>query len=537
MPRWSTPVLAGVAGVASLALVGATGVAVVQYRQAEEAEQRAEAAEARADELSTRVEELEQRIEEGGGPDAPSDGGQGGLGDLGDLGGLLDGLMGGAAGTPGAACLTPEGGGLEGMLGEGDLEGLMEEFLGEDGQGLGDLFGGGDPNAEDGGGSGQQPDPEALVEQVAGEVAELRGLEWSEPPEVEFLDQQAMRQRLQEVLAEDYSAEDADLERRQLVALGAVPRGTDMQQLRQSLYEEQVAGFYDPESGELVVGMPSGEIAPADQVTLAHELNHALTDQALGLPDLADEQYATDEDAALGALALVEGDATLLMSHWTMGSLSLVDQLTMAGDPSMMAAQEQLDALPPYLGAELMFPYMAGMDYVCHQWQDGEWPAVDEEYDAPPQTSAEVLWTDHPGLVGEPAELTAPEGYEEAHATTFGAAPLLWLLEAPGGDAERALADAETRARAWGGGQLGLWTAGDDTAVGLSLLDQGGQTPLCDTVNEWYAAAFPDAEQESPDATTTRFDGAHQDAVLACEGEDVLLGIGPDLETAQQVVP
>lgn len=552
MARWILPFMAGAA---TIAVIGTSAVAVVQHRDAQQAQQRASAAEAEVADLRARVAELEdetdqlqQDLEDAGSEDPFGDlfGGLlgGGAGDLDDLGGLLDGALGGGD-IAGMECIMPGGGAgdlLGGMLGGeggdvGDLDGLLEGLLSGEAGALDDP----DALLEGllGGGGEAEPlpdDPQELVAQVAEEVAELRELSWTTAPEVAFLGDDELRRRLGEVMDEDYPVEDAQLEGRYLAALGAVPADTDMGQLRRQLLEEQVAGFYDPDTGELVVRTPSGVISAADRVVLAHELDHALTDQALGLPELDHERFAQDQDALLAALSVVEGDATLLMNHWALGNLGFGDQMALATDPAIVAAQAAMDDMPAYLGAELVFPYTTGLDHVCDRWQDDGWSSVDAAYANLPTTSATVLWPDHPGAVGAPDELTTPAGYEQAHTTTFGAAHLLWLLEAPGDEPSRAVADADERAQAWGGGQMTVWFDDDDTAVGLALLDRGTATDsLCDTVTGWYAAAFPDSEPQQAEGATT-FDDDRQAAVIACPGDQVRVGIAPELDVAVDVV-
>ena len=145
----------------------------------------------------------------------------------------------------------------------------------------------------------------------------------------------------------------------------------------------QVAGYYDPETGDVVVRVPEGggSLDANGQTTLAHELDHALTDQALGLPDI---EEAGASDANLARLALVEGDATLLMQRFALQSIGLLDQLGAALGPDAMAAQQDLAGVPPYLRSELMFPYTTGMAYACRLQEDGGWRGVDAAYDRLP---------------------------------------------------------------------------------------------------------------------------------------------------------
>lgn len=504
------------AAAVAVALTGTTVLTAVQFREAREADQRADELASELEALRREVERLEsERAEErAGGPADPFAGilgdlfGGDGLEGLGDLGGLLGDL---AGGVPGAACLLPDG------ADPGTPEDMLAGLLG------------GTPGAS------APDDPAALVSQTADQVADLRELAFATAPEVTFLDDDAIRARLGEIVERDYPAADADVDARLLTALGAIPPGSDMHQLQEQILGDQVAGFYDPATGELVVRTPGDGIGTTDRVTLAHELQHALADQALGLPDLDGPRSRSDQDAALATLAVIEGDATLLMNQWTLANVGLVEQLRLVADPSILAAQSALEQLPPYLVSELLFPYTAGLDHVCARWVDGGWAAVDAAYADSPTTTAEVLWPDHPGREGEPAVLAAPAGHEQALTTTFGAAPLLWLLEAPGGDEDTALDDAEARARAWAGGRATVWTRGAATVVGVALVDGGDGPPLCDTMTTWYAAAFPDADRRQT-ASTVVFDGPAQDAAIRCGEADVRIGIAADVAAATRVV-
>jgi hypothetical protein len=522
MRPWMLPVAASIALVALL--VTSAGL-VVQTRRAAEAEERAEELVREVDDLRAEVRALEDELAASG-RDGGDDDGFGGLldgllggeagglddllggllgGEADGLDGLLDGLLGGTSGVPGAACVTPTDGGFGDLLG-----GLL-------------------------GGSASLPDdPDALVDVIADQVAELRELAWEEEVEVAFLDDAALRARLGELLAEDEDPDADDAERRLLEALGAVPPGTDLTRLRRDLLDEQVAGFYSPETGELVVRVPDdGRIRPIDRITVAHELEHALADQALGLPDL--DGFGDDADAALAALAVVEGDATLLMNLWALEHVSVTDQLGAAFGGDLAAAQASLAAVPPYLQRELLFAYTDGLDLICDRYLEGGWGAVDAAYADLPTTTAEVLFGEEAHRPSATATFAAPSGYEEVHASTFGAAPLSWLFEAPGGEERRAIDRPRERAAVWAGGRAQVWADGDATAVGVALLDGGSGPALCTSVGEWYEAAFPEADAQRREGATV-FEGVEQTAILRCEADDVLLVTAPDLPTATRIV-
>lgn len=377
------------------------------------------------------------------------------------------------------------------------------------------------------------------VEAIAGSVEELRELEFREEVQPRFLSPEEITARVRELFMHEYTVATGDAESRILAALGAVPHGTDMRSLRADLLGSQVAGFYDPQTGELVIRQAGSELSANDRIVLAHELDHALTDQALDLP-LPDDLRAGREDADLAATALVEGDATLLMQRYA-ASLPFEDQLGSL-DPAAMLdaiqAEADLAELPPYLQAELRFPYETGMSFVCGLYAEGGWEAVDEAYRDPPDSSLEIVFPDRAGFrPAEPRPGSDPaRAWQPASAHQFGAANLLWLFQAPGGDRGRALPNADSLVGEWAGGAINLWTRGQDSAVALLLLDRPGGASLCQAVSDWYRRVFPDDEEQVDEPRALVADGPRQDAVLTCVGEEVRLGIAPQVRTASALV-
>ena len=414
----------------------------------------------------------------------------------------------------------------------GSLQDLLDRLLGSSGMPsidpacVADLAGGGI-------GQGQkiEGDVRQQVTAIAPLVEQQRGLHFDSAAQPEFLPSDEFEARLAKTVDADYPAAQSDLDGRVLGLLGAVPPGTDMKALHAELLTGQVAGYYDPETGDIVVRVPDGggSLDANGQITLAHELDHALTDQAIGLPDTGVEGQS---DADLAQLALVEGDATLLMQQFALRSVGLLDQLGAALSPDALAAQSQLEGVPPYLRNELMFPYLAGLSYVCRLYGAGGWPAVDAAYRDLPRSTAEILFAEDAGLVPQDARDPASpgSGWATARSDTLGAAQLLWLFEAPGGDEKKAIDGAEEAARHWAGGELVLSTSGDQSALGVSLVDDEDGGVLCTAVGDWYSAAFDATRSEQGGATVMSGDG--QVGALRCDGRQVRLGIAPDAATA-----
>jgi hypothetical protein len=446
-----------------------------------------------------RAEERIDDLESGGGDD-------GGL--LGELGELFEGLGEGFGEAPGENPFA-------------DQASLLE------------CLGGSFPDLQ--GGEAPGGTPEQQVAAIAEEVEGIRELTFTEPVEPTFLSSEEATARVRELFLQDYGRAVADAEERVLTALGAIPRGTDLRDLRARALGQQVAGFYDPRTRELVIRQAGAELGAIDRITLSHELDHALTDQALDLP-VPDEIVPGREDRDLAALAVVEGDATLVMQRYS-ASLSLQEQLELL-DPSVIAqAETGLADVPPYLEQELLFPYEEGLRFVCRLYTEGGWEAVNAAYADPPESTAQVLFPERYAADEQPVDPRDPAGlrasWREAGVREFGAANLVWLLQAPGGDPSDALADPRAAAEAWAGGEIHLWTRGEESAVGLVLAERAGEDVLCSAASHWYAAAYPEARAAgSATASGLTLDGSDQDAVLVCAEDEVRLGIAPDLRTA-----
>lgn len=519
-------------GTLAVLLAGSATWAVVDARhRADEAERRAQAARDEVEDLRAELEDLRER--------------QGGGDPLGDI---LGGLLGGEPGAGGLEDLLGEGnlgdllgeGGLDGLLGSGGLDGLLGDGGGDlvgciGGGDLGGLLGGGGPGGgQDGAGGASRSDQ---IEAVTQAVVDIRELELREPVTPTFLAPDDLRARVAELIDESYPAEQADADGRVLAMLGAVPEGTDMRALLGQALSEQVAGFYVPETGELVVSEATGDsLTAVARVTLAHEIQHAIADQHFGLPrDRRPDPARADAD--LAQHSLIEGDATVTMQRYALEHLSLGEQFTMLSDPGMLASQSDLDALPHHISRSITFPYLDGMQFVCSLYSDGGWTAVDRAYASPPATTAQVLFPDRyqqeEAAVDPPDPQGLPAPWSERQVGSFGAAELLWLLEAPGGDSDRAVASPRDAVAEWAGGKLTLYTRGDDSAVALVLADRDGGAELCSPVVAWARAAWTGASEAPVGGAEVVLDGASRDVAVACTGGTVRVGVGPDPEVAR----
>ncbi len=294
---------------------------------------------------------------------------------------------------------------------------------------------------------------EADIAELVEAVERIRGLEFLEPPNVTVLSEAALAARVRADLAEE---EPLVVEDRLFTLLGMLDPDIDLDVLIADLLAEQVLGFYDGDTGEMVVA-GTAELGPLDRLTVVHELIHALTDQHFGFHERAeqlDDEERFDELSAL--VALVEGDATYFEIVYFQEELEFPDQLAIA-ELITEIDTAVFDESPPFLKADLEFPYDEGWRFVTDLVEAGGIAAVDEAYTDPPRTTENVL---HPERFfdaqgARPVELppTPIPGYEVYEESTFGewGATLLFV----DGDG-RAL--AEQVGDGWGGDRYRVLT-------------------------------------------------------------------------------
>lgn len=320
-----------------------------------------------------------------------------------------------------------------------------------------------------GGDSGSPPEAEGgrvtpeRVALISGRVEQLRDLRFRRPVRVEVVSPaEARRVGLAEMAqAQPVAERRADEELLRL--LGLLPAGIDMQEVTASIFAEQVAGFYDPRRERLALVEGAG----VDDVTLAHELAHALEDQHFDLERLGD---GPGDDRALAEQALAEGTATRLMEDYA----ARWPSDTPVGDA--LAGLTQITTstpLPAYVMRSLIFPYIQGETFVSslRETAGGDWRLVDVALRSrPPMTTAEILdperWlrAQRPEAValGGAAALRRL-GWRRLDGSTLGAETVAALLtDATDPLRARRLTDG------WRGGRYAFWRRGPLPAPGCA---------------------------------------------------------------------
>ena len=239
------------------------------------------------------------------------------------------------------------------------------------------------------------PKPEEQTgdrQSIEQQTSELRGLPFKNLVNYKIIDRSELRRVLVEKVKEQYTPQEMRDYSRTLAAVGLVPEGTDLLNVLVSLYNEQVAAFYVPEEHALYTFKDLVFSSNLDKMLLSHELTHALQDQNFDLLKYP-LKVKTNDDLALATSALIEGDATVLMTRWYMEN---VDPSKMLGDVGAMFSQNtaKLREAPPYLREMLMFPYQEGQQFATALYSSGGTVAIDAAFRNPPTTTKDILHPD-----------------------------------------------------------------------------------------------------------------------------------------------
>ena len=299
----------------------------------------------------------------------------------------------------------------------------------------------------------------ALLPELQAFVEQARGLKFKTPVEFKLLADADFRKRLQELQEEDRDPEEIEDTKGVLVALGLLDKNVDLQAAIDKLLGGAVAGFYDPETDELVVRGSDATISV--QSTMVHELVHALQDQHFNLD--REELEDRDDEQGQAFSGLVEGDASHIEDQWLATRTAAERRQARAEENAQV---QDLDDIPDVLLTLLTFPYATGPDLVRDIRSSGGQRRLDEAFGAPPTTSEHLI---HPEkfLAGEAGVKVAPpkadgEIFDEG---VLGELGLLLML------AEEIDGTAAARASAgWGGDWYVAWRQGGQSCVRTEIV-------------------------------------------------------------------
>lgn len=308
---------------------------------------------------------------------------------------------------------------------------------------------------------GSDIDPEIAhqMDEIQVHVITERGLKPSETVDRQLYSPEQLQEKVIADFEEDYSPEEAQIEAITLASFGLLNSDFDLYNFYIDLFSEQIAGFYDQETKEMVV-VQGDSFGGPERLTYAHEYTHALQDQTYDIENglnFNDDACELDTERCAAIRALLEGDASLTELNWFFENGTPDDQA------EIMEFYQGLEmpvfnSAPDFITLGFTFPYEYGYAFVEHLHNIGGWGTVDRAYHELPLSTEQIM---HPERYPDdkPIQVELPElevvldnGWEEIDRGTMGEwDTYLILAKGLDGNARLDESDAEIAAEGWGG--------------------------------------------------------------------------------------
>jgi hypothetical protein len=310
----------------------------------------------------------------------------------------------------------------------------------------------------------------AKVAPIARRVETIRGLRFRHLPKPLIVTPAQTRADSLRDLDRHTTAADRRSATRVLVLLGLLKPNVDLRAIEGDVAGQQVAGYYDTRRKRLAIVAGAGAADDVtSEITLAHELDHALDDQRIGLRDLGS---AGADDYVSAYTALVEGVATSVMDQYARRYIdpgrALGSVFSSAG-PALASTKN----IPPYLLASILFSYTSGEKFVNALRAAGHgWKLVDYALRSrPPRSTEQVIHPEKYFIDERPVPVRVsglgrllPRGWKQVAGGTVGEFDTDQVLKL--GVSAAVAGDA---AAGWGGGTYVLWSSRDRKQSALVL--------------------------------------------------------------------
>jgi hypothetical protein len=285
-------------------------------------------------------------------------------------------------------------------------------------------------------------------------VERLRRLRFKRPLSVSFVGPAQARKLMGSTPQGKEAARDQRVDEEELKLVGLLSASEDLAKSMRAVQEEQVLGFYHERFKRLVIVRQATGGRGLLELTLAHEMVHALEDQHFGVAT----DPSVSDDRALAESALFEGTATAVMSAYAERNLDLSDLIGLAGAAGAGGDTE----LPRFVERSLLFPYTEGERFVEALRRRGGWKSLNAVMRLRrPRSSEQIL---HPSKYASDERPMAPSvpavgrilgaEWKRLDSTSVGEFDLATLFDLLGD------VTGPDAAAGWGGGRFELWRRG-----------------------------------------------------------------------------
>lgn len=241
----------------------------------------------------------------------------------------------------------------------------------------------------------QAESPFSEIDEIMAELSKITGLAQLKKVEYARIDKDDVKQFLEDRVKEAVKPEEIRAEELVLKKFGFVPADFDLKKTMIELLSEQAAAFYDYRKKKLFLIDSSSDAV--QHSALVHELAHALADQHFRLDKYVD-RAAKEDDSSLARLAVMEGQATWLMSEYltqrtgqSLKDSPLLLKLMSRATEITSGQYPVFDRAPLYLRETLLFPYAQGLLFQHAVIEKMDKAGFAEVFRHPPVSTQQIL--------------------------------------------------------------------------------------------------------------------------------------------------
>jgi hypothetical protein len=205
----------------------------------------------------------------------------------------------------------------------------------------------------------------AEVAQAVPMIEKAVGLKFKSPPKIEMRSKAQVREFVMKQFKDPQAVRDLAGQEAAYKRFGMIPDTLNLQAFLTNLLEEQIVGYYDP--GTKVLYVVEGAAKDMANITITHELVHALQDQYISLDSV--QKVRNDNDRLSAAQSVFEGQAVYEQISIMLGGSNIAINLPGGWDRIRELIRESQASMPIFAAAPrviqetLIFPYLSGAEF------------------------------------------------------------------------------------------------------------------------------------------------------------------------------
>ena len=275
--------------------------------------------------------------------------------------------------------------------------------------------------------------------------------------------------------------------------------------LRQMYSDPGVAGYFQPETGEVFVPLTTDGMSIGDRSVIVHELVHALTEQHFNWGEAQISHLNSDKiDRYQALLAVIEGDAVMQATRYVLEQITpeeieATQALRAEAEQNSQNTDETGETeMPRFLVDFGNFPYSEGLNFLTSildlegsdniEPSEEDFSIINELYINPPASTEQIYhFEKYPSEATLEVDhrITKLTGYELISTRDWGMLGFVAVFDQILGSE----GPSRPAVAGWGGDQFSLWHKGEEVALALTYRgDEATDTEEMATAMKGYIA-------------------------------------------------